>query len=198
MLKVALTGGIGSGKSTVAEIFGSLGAVVIDSDELARDAIERGGHGYDHVIARFGDSILSDGDIDRGKLAQIVFDDPSARKDLEAIIHPIVREMATKIINRVGENRVVINQIPLLVETNGASRFDLVISVEADLEIRRARLRDRGMKDYEINKRIAAQASGAEREAIADIVITNNGTLDDLTRSVETLWERELLPRTNA
>ncbi|NDE50902.1 MAG: dephospho-CoA kinase [Actinobacteria bacterium] len=101
MLKVALTGGIGSGKSTVAEIFASLGAVVIDSDELARDAIERGGHGYDHVIARFGDSILSDGDIDRGKLAQIVFDDPSARKDLEAIIHPIVREMATKIINRV-------------------------------------------------------------------------------------------------
>lgn len=198
MLNVALTGGIGAGKSTVAEIFATLGAVIIDSDELSREAIERGGHGYDRVIARFGDSILSDGDIDRSKLAAIIFDDESARKDLEAIIHPIVREMATRIMNRVGENRVVINQIPLLVETNRASRFDLVITVEADLEIRRERLRDRGMKDYEITKRIAAQTNSEAREAIADVVITNNGSLDDLTRNVETLWERELLPRVNS
>ena len=195
MLSVALTGGIGSGKSTVAEIFEDLGALVIDSDQLAREVIERGTSGYDAVLSRFGDSILKEGEIDRSALGAIVFADEKARKDLEAIIHPLVRERSEKIASRAGDSQIVINQIPLLVETSGAKRFDFVITVEADLEIRRERLRARGMKDYEISRRISAQASDDEREAIANIVITNNGSLDELTREVERVWDSELKSR---
>lgn len=195
MLSVALTGGIGSGKSTVAEIFEELGALVIDSDQLAREVIERGTSGYDAVLSRFGDSILKEGEIDRSALGAIVFADEKARKDLEGIIHPLVRERSEKIASRAGDSRIVINQIPLLVETSGAKRFDFVITVEADLEIRRERLRARGMKDYEISRRISAQASDDEREAIANIVITNNGSLDELTREVERVWDSELKSR---
>ena len=195
MLSVALTGGIGSGKSTVAEIFEDLGALVIDSDQLAREVIERGTSGYDAVLSRFGDSILKEGEIDRSALGAIVFADEKARKDLEAIIHPLVRERSEKIASRAGDSRIVINQIPLLVETSGAKRFDFVITVEADLEIRRERLRARGMKDYEISRRISAQASDDERKAIANIVITNNGSLDELTREVERVWDSELKSR---
>jgi len=194
MFTVALTGGIGSGKSTVADILEELGALVIDSDLLAREVIERGTNGYDQVVARFGDSILRDGEIDRSALGNIVFSDVAARKDLEGIIHPLVRERAEKIASRAGD-RVVINQIPLLFETKGSERFDFVISVEADEEIRKKRLRERGLKDYEINKRMAAQASDIQRASIANVVITNNGTIDDLTRKIEALWESELFPK---
>lgn len=195
MLSVALTGGIGSGKSTAAEIFEELGALVIDSDQLAREVIERGTSGYDAVLSRFGDSILKEGEIDRSALGAIVFADEKARRDLEGIIHPLVRERSEKIASRAGDSRIVINQIPLLVETSGAKRFDFVITVEADLEIRRERLRARGMKDYEISRRISAQASDEERKAIANIVITNNGSLDELTREVERVWDSELKSR---
>ena len=198
MFSVALTGGIGSGKSTVGEIFEELGAVVIDSDLLSREVMERGNPGYDQVLARFGDSILREGEIDRAALAAIIFADEGARRDLEAIIHPLVRERAERIASRVGENRIVINQIPLLFETSGARRFDYVITIQSDIEIRRERLRERGMKDYEISKRISAQASDEERASIADIVISNNGTLDELTRSVEQVWERDLLPKVSS
>ena len=195
MFSVALTGGIGSGKSTVAEILQELGALVIDSDALSREVIERGSDGFDQVIARFGDSILKDGEIDRVALGSIVFAEEKARKDLESIIHPLVRERAEKIAARAGEGRVVVNQIPLLFETRGAGRFDYVITVESDENLRRERLRARGMKDYEISRRIAAQASDQERASIADVVVNNNGSLDELSRSVEQLWERELLPK---
>ena len=119
MFSVALTGGIGSGKSTVAEILQELGALVIDSDALSREVIERGSDGFDQVIARFGDSILKDGEIDRVALGSIVFAEEKARKDLESIIHPLVRERAEKIAARAGEGRVVVNQIPLLFEKIG-------------------------------------------------------------------------------
>lgn len=195
MLSIALTGGIGSGKSLVGELFEELGAIVIDSDQLARQAIERGTPGFDSVLASFGDEILSDGEIDRSKLANIVFKDEKARRELESIIHPRVRDLATSIAAKVPDTGVLINQIPLLVETNGKSRFDLVITVSSDLELRRARLRDRGLKDYEIDKRIAAQANDEERAAIADFVIENNGSVEDLERSVSDLWEREIRPR---
>ncbi|MFM7874787.1 MAG: dephospho-CoA kinase [Actinomycetota bacterium] len=197
MLSIALTGGIGSGKSLAAEYFEELGAVVIDSDQLARDAIERGSPGFDEVVARFGDSILSGGEIDRSKLAEIVFRDEVARKDLEAIIHPRVREIATRIAARTAQDGVVINQIPLLFETNGQGRFDLVITVSASLENRRARLAERGLKSYEIERRIAAQASDEQRASIADIVIENNGSIEELERKVLEVWEREILPRSN-
>jgi dephospho-CoA kinase len=195
MLSVALTGGIGSGKSLAGEIFSSLGALVIDSDELARQVIERGAPGFDEVVARFGDGVLSDGLVDRNKLAAIIFEDESARRDLEAIIHPRVREAAAKIISAAKQGSVVINQIPLLFETKGANRFDLVITIEASIAIRKKRLIERGLKGYEIDQRMAAQASEAERISIANFVIRNDGSRDDFERAIERLYEVELLPR---
>lgn len=195
MLSIALTGGIGSGKSLAGEFFEELGAVVIDSDQLARQAIERGTPGFDSVVATFGDEILRDGEIDRSKLAEIVFRDEAARHELEAIIHPRVRELAANIAAKMPETGVLINQIPLLVETKGKSRFDLVITVASDSEIRRARLRERGLRDYEIDRRIAAQASDEERAAISDFVIVNNGSIEDLQRAISDLWEHEIRPR---
>ncbi len=197
MLSIALTGGIGSGKSLAAEFFEELGAVVIDSDQLARDAIERGTPGFDEVVASFGDAILSGGEIDRAKLAEIVFEDELARRNLEAIIHPRVRDIATRIAARVPQDGVVINQIPLLFETNGKSRFDVVITVASTLENRKARLAQRGMKSYEIERRINAQASDEQRASIADIVIENDGTQEELEARVAEVWEREILPRIN-
>lgn len=195
MLKVALTGGIGSGKSTVADFLDELGAYVIDSDQLARDVVERGTPGYEAVLAAFGDGILANGEIDRAKLAEIVFKDATARATLESIIHPLVRDAAEKIVKSLPADAVVINQIPLLVETDGAKRFDFVITVSADEDIRRRRLIERGMKDYEITKRLAAQVNDAAREAIANSIIRNNGSIDELRQVVEELWRLELLPR---
>lgn len=195
MLKVALTGGIGSGKSTVADFLDELGAYVIDSDQLARDVVERGTPGYEAVLAAFGDGILADGEIDRAKLAEIVFKDATARATLESVIHPLVRDAAEKMVKSLPADAVVINQIPLLVETDGAKRFDFVITVSADEDIRRRRLIERGMKDYEITKRLTAQVNDAAREAIAHSVIRNNGSIDELRQVVEELWRLELLPR---
>jgi dephospho-CoA kinase len=195
MLKVALTGGIGSGKSTVADFLDELGAYVIDSDQLARDVVECGTPGYEAVLAAFGDGILTDGEVDRAKLAEIVFKDAAARATLESIIHPLVRDAAEKMVKSLPANAVVINQIPLLVETEGAKRFDFVITVSADEDIRRRRLIERGMKDYEITKRLAAQVNDAAREAIAHSVIRNNGSIEELRHKVEALWRHDLVPR---
>ena len=194
MLKVALTGGIGSGKSAVAEILEECGAVIIDSDQLAREVIERGTPGYEAVLAAFGDNILTDGEIDRSKLADVVFQDQSERKNLEAIIHPLVREAAESLMRKLPLDSVVINQIPLLVETDGAKRFDFVITVSASEEVRRARLLQRGLKDYEITKRIQAQVDDSAREEIADSIVRNEGSLEDLRRIVEELWRNSLQP----
>jgi dephospho-CoA kinase len=195
MLKVALTGGIGSGKSTVAEFFDELGAFVIDSDQLARDVVERGTPGYEAVLAAFGDDILTDGEINRAKLAEIVFKDAAARATLESIIHPLVRDAAEKTVRNLPSDAVVINQIPLLVETDGAKRFDFVITVSADEDVRRRRLIERGMKDYEITKRLAAQVDDTAREAIAHFVIRNNSSIEELRQAIQVLWRNELLPR---
>ena len=195
MLSIALTGGIGAGKSLVAEMFAELGAICIDSDQLAREVIERGKPGFDEVIARFGDEVLVDGEIDRTKLAAIIFQNADARRDLENIIHPKVRELAAKITSRAVENAVVINEIPLLFETNGQDRFDLVITVEAHIDDRRTRLLTRGLKGYEIENRIAAQASREERESISDFVIENDGDISDLEKKVLSIWEKEIRPR---
>ncbi len=197
MLLVALTGGIGSGKSLAGDFFHSLGAIVADADQFARAGLERGSVGFDEVVKRFGDLILRAGQIDRRKLADIVFSDKKARLDLQAIVHPFVKESLNKIIAAAHENDVVIYQIPLLYETKSASRFDRVITVESDEEKRYARLREKGMKDYEISKRMAAQASRAERESIADFILINNGDKDQLMREVENLWDKSLLPLIN-
>lgn len=195
MLRVALTGGIGSGKSLVGEILEELGALVIDSDQLAREVIERGSPGYEEVVTAFGDSILSEGQIDRSKLAAVVFKESDLRKKLESIIHPLVREAAEKLARKLPSGAILINQIPLLVESDGAKRFDYVVTVSADEEIRRERLRLRGLKDYEITQRMAAQVSDLEREKIANYIIRNDGSIDELTRAVEALMANELLPR---
>jgi dephospho-CoA kinase len=186
---IALTGGIGAGKSLVAQYFSELGARVVDADQLSRVAIERGSEGFDQVLLRFGESILRDGDIDRKALADIIFVDASARADLEAIIHPRVRELFNDVVADLAPDETLIYEIPLLVESNTAANFDLIITVEADLEIRKERLRKRGMFISEIERRIAAQASREEREAQADHIITNDGDEDALLRSVENLWE---------
>jgi len=198
VIKVALTGGIGSGKSAAGDFFEDLGAVVVDADQLSRDVIERGTDGFDELVATFGDEILTNGILDRSKLGQIVFADPKARKTLEEIIHPRVAEAFEEIVEESPADAVIIYQIPILVETKGQDRFDYIITVEATLENRTARLKNRGLKGYEIEARLKAQASDAERAAIADAVFNNDGDLDQLLRQVENIYEDVLLPRARA
>jgi dephospho-CoA kinase len=192
MLVVGLTGGIGAGKSTVAQYFSSLGATVIDADQLARMAIQPGSTGFAEVEKRFGNAVIVDGRINRGKLADLIFSDPAARKDLEAIIHPRVQAMFADAVNELEEDEILIYEIPLLVETGAAEKFDYVITVEADLELRKERLMLRGMNEDQIEKRIASQSSQEAREAAADAVIRNDGDEDALLRQVENLWEGTL------
>lgn len=194
MLVVALTGGIGAGKSTVAQNFAELGALVIDADQLARMAIERGSDGFAEVLLRFGDEIVLNGDIDRKKLAEIVFSNEAARKDLEKIIHPRVQAIFSEAVEDLDEDDILIYEIPLLVETDAAEKFDYIITVEADEELRKERLLKRGLYISQIDKRMAAQATQESREAIADFVIYNDGDEDSLLRQVENLWESVLQP----
>jgi dephospho-CoA kinase len=198
VIKVALTGGIGSGKSAAGDFFEDLGAVVVDADQLARDVIERGTDGFDELVATFGDEILTNGILDRSKLGQIVFADLNARKTLEEIIHPRVAEAFEEIVQSSPADSVIVYQIPILVETKGQDRFDYIITVEATLENRTARLKNRGLKGYEIDARMKAQASDSERAAIADAVFKNDGDLDQLLRQVENIYEDVLLPRARA
>jgi|UniRef100_UPI00404A21B1 dephospho-CoA kinase len=195
MLVVALTGGIGAGKSTAARYFAELGALVIDADQLARIAIERGSEGFGEVILRFGEEITTNGDIDRRKLAELIFSDSQARTDLEAIIHPRVQALFAEAVEDLSENQILIYEIPLLVETGAAEKFDYVITVESDQDLRVSRLLKKGLYISQIDKRMATQASSQAREAIADSVIRNDGDEDSLLRQVENLWEGVLLPR---
>ena len=192
---VGLTGGIGSGKSLAAQFFSQLGALVIDADQLARSVIERGSEGFDEVLLRFGDTILRNGDIDRVALGQIVFENPQAKKDLEAIIHPRIRDEFEEAVASLNPGQILVYEIPLLVETNAADRFDYVVTVESQPELRKERLRARGMFHSDIEKRMASQATEAERRAVADCVITNDASEDELLRQVENVWESTILPR---
>ena len=192
---VGLTGGIGSGKSLAAQFFSQLGAIVIDADQLARSAIERGSEGFDEVLLRFGDTVLKNGDIDRVALGQIIFENPEAKKDLEEIIHPRIRAEFEEAVASLNPGQEMVYEIPLLVETKAADRFDFVITVESDAQLRKQRLRARGMFHSDIEKRIASQATEEQRRAIADCVLINDGTEDDLLRQVENVWESTILPR---
>ena len=198
MFIVALTGGIGSGKSAAGDCFEDLGAVVVDADQLARDVVERGTDGFDELVATFGDEILTNGVLDQSKLGAVVFANADELKKLEAIIHPRVSEAFAEIIEESPSDSVVIYQIPILVETAGRERFDYVITVETSLETRIQRLKERGMKGYEIEARIKAQASDADRAKIADAVFNNDGDLDQLLRQAENIYEDVLLPRARA
>ena len=194
MLIVALTGGIGAGKSHVAKYFHQLGSYVFDADQLARAAIERGSAGFDEVVTIYGDQILKDGDIDRRKLGEIIFADPTAKAKLEAIIHPEVKRLFEEAKNSLPLDAVLIYEIPLLVESNSGDRFDYSITVEADVETRTGRLKERGLATHEIVGRMAAQASREERVSYCDLVIENHGDEDALLRKVEEIWHSVLLP----
>ena len=189
MRVIGLTGGIGCGKSLAAEYFADLGALVIDADQLARAAIERGSSGFDEVVTVFGDSILRNGDIDRRALGELVFKDPALKVKLENIIHPWVRNEFEEAVASLKGDEVLVYEIPLMYETNAHERFDIVISVEASLENRISRLRAKGLHISEIESRIAAQATREQRESIADFLIENDGSEDDLLRKVENIWD---------
>ncbi len=194
MLLVALTGGIGSGKSLAAEFFAACGAQILDFDQLARDVVERGTEGFDEIVARFGDEVLKNGELDRAKLGEIVFADGIARKDLEAITHPKIRAAFDAVVADLEPDAILVSQIPLLAESSYAYPFDFVVTVSASEDTRRARLINRGMKDYQVTQRMQVQATDAQREAIADAVLINNGTEDELLRQVENLYEDRLYP----
>ena len=189
MRVIGLTGGIGCGKSLAAQYFSELGALVIDADQLARAAIERGSQGFDEAVSIFGDSILNNGDIDRKALGEIIFKNQVAKKKLEGIVHPYVRRQFEEAVSSLKADETLIYEIPLLVETGAQDRFDLVITVESDLENRISRLRQRGMHISEIEARIAAQATREQRVEIADFLIENDGTEDELLRQVENIWD---------
>ena len=190
MLVVALTGGIGSGKSTVGQIFAQLGATVIDSDQLARDVIERGSIGFNEVVAKFGDEILKNGEIDRQILASLVYKDPAKRAELEQITHPLIRKAFTKVVSSASPDSIIINQIPLLVESNHDYKFDHIITVSASESIRTDRLIKRGLTNEQIKQRMQAQATDQMREGIADSVIVNEKSEQEITDQVEKIWEQ--------
>ena len=191
MLLVGLTGGIGAGKSTVARMLADRGAVVFDADQLAREAIEPGTRGYEAVIDRFGSTIVgSDGSVDREVLADVVFEDEAARRDLEAIIHPEVGRLFREVTDaRRDTDDIVVHDIPLLVEAGMQDGFDVVVVVEAPEAVRIARLADRAMPEPEARERMAAQATDEERARVADVVIHNTGDMEELERQVDELWQ---------
>ena len=188
MLIVALTGGIGSGKTTVGDIFSELGAVVIDSDQLARAVLERGSKGFDLVVAKFGDAILKNGELDRSLLATLVFNDSQKRSELESITHPLIRQSFAEIIASLPREAIVINQIPLLFESKGAYKFDHIITISAPEELRIERLKNRGLGLSDIKKRMEAQASDVERESISNSIIRNDKDELHLRNQVESIW----------
>ena len=188
MLRVGLSGGIGSGKSTVARALSRRGAIVIDADAIAREVVEPGEPGLAAVVERFGPEVLDgDGRLDRPKLAALVFDDAAARADLNAIVHPRVAAETARRIAAAPSDAVVVIDVPLLVEA-ARSGYDAVVIVEAPEAVRLERLVDRGMSPDDARRRMAAQASDADRRKVADVVIDNSGSEDDLERQIDALW----------
>ncbi|MGH3367997.1 MAG: dephospho-CoA kinase [Nocardioidaceae bacterium] len=189
--RVVVTGGIGSGKSAVTRILAELGATVIDADQLAREVVAAGTSGLEEIVRTFGPDLLgADGELDRPAMGRKVFDDPTARTQLEAIIHPRVRQRSDEIEAALAPGTVVVLDIPLLVETGQADRFDAVIVVDVPVEVQVERLAERGMSEHQVRSRIGAQASREQRLAIADFVIDNTGTLDELRPRVAEVFER--------
>ncbi len=185
-MRVGLTGGIASGKSTVSEMFTDLGAVIIDGDVLAREVVAKGTPGLESVIEAFGEDLLTlEGELDRPAMGAIVFNDEEKRKQLESIVHPLVFERYAALEAATGLDDVVIHDIPLLAESGRAGEFDAVVVVDVPEEVQMERmLRDRGWTEADSRARIASQATREDRLAIATHVIENVGTLDDLRSRV--------------
>ncbi|MEU7833070.1 dephospho-CoA kinase [Nonomuraea sp. NPDC049129] len=196
MLKIGLTGGIGSGKSEVSKRLAARGAVVIDADKIAREVVEPGTPGLARVVAVFGDEVLHpDGSLNREKLGAIVFADPDKLATLNGIVHPLVGERVADLQRQTADDAIMVYDVPLLAENRLAPMYDVVIVVDAADEVRIARLAEhRGMPEHDAKARIAAQATRQDRLAIADIVIDNEGDLDDLEARVAQVWD-DLLAR---
>ncbi|MCB5907199.1 dephospho-CoA kinase [Streptomyces pinistramenti] len=192
MVKVGLTGGIGAGKSEVSRLLASYGAVIVDADKIAREVVAPGTPGLAAVVAEFGDGVLaSDGTLDRPKLGGIVFADAEKLKALNAIVHPLVGARSAELEGAAGPDAVVVHDVPLLTENGLAPLYDLVVVVDAAPETQLDRLvRLRGMTADEAKSRMAAQASREQRLAVADLVIDNDGRMEDLAPQVRAVWER--------
>ncbi|MCM0615760.1 dephospho-CoA kinase [Paenarthrobacter sp. MSM-2-10-13] len=196
MLKIGLTGGIASGKSSVASRLRELGAILVDADLIAREVVEPGTPGLERVVGAFGPGILdANGRLDRPKLGSMVFQDPSQREVLNSIIHPLVREVAAAIVASAGPGDIVVQDIPLLVETGQGSNFHLVVVVDAPDDVRVQRMVEfRQMTTEDALARMASQATRAERNAAADVVLDNSGTREQLLAAVDALWTHRLAP----
>lgn len=200
MLRVGLTGGIGSGKSTVSALLASHGAVVIDYDLLAREVVEPGTPALAEIAERFGTGVIAeDGTLNRPALGAIVFADPQALRDLEGITHGAIKARAVEIESSVRDDQIVVHDNPLLVEMGAVSHMDVVIVVDVPEEVQIDRLvRLRGMSESDARARIATQASREERAGVADIIVDNTGPQDELVTIVGDVWNNELvglLPR---
>jgi dephospho-CoA kinase len=195
VLRIGLTGGIGSGKSTVAALLAERGAVVVDADRIAREVVEPGTPGLAAVVEAFGEGVrTADGALDRPALAAVVFADPEQRRRLDAIVHPLVRARAAEQIAALPGDAVVVQDVPLLVETGQASSYDLVLVVEAAEDRRVPRLVARGLAEDDARARIAAQASDDQRRAVADVVLRNDGTPEQLRAQVDRFWAERVEP----
>ncbi|MFI1795863.1 dephospho-CoA kinase [Streptomyces sp. NPDC020379] len=192
MLKVGLTGGIGAGKSEVSRLLASYGAVVVDSDRIAREVVEPGTPGLAAVVAEFGPEVLTaEGALDRPRLGAVVFADPDRLAALNAIVHPLVRARSAELEAAAAPDAVVVHDVPLLAENGLAPLYDLVVVIDAGTRTRLDRLvRLRGMTPDEARARMAAQATREQRLAVADFVIDNDGPLEALAPQVEGVWAR--------
>lgn len=194
MLKVGLTGGIGSGKSTVTGRLEELGAVVVDADRIAREVVEPGRPALERIRATFGAEVIAaDGTLDRPALGRIVFADAAAREKLEAIVHPAVRERTARLVAAAPPDAVVVHDVPLLVEKRMEKDYDLVVVVVASEQTRLKRLvESRGMTAQDASARIRAQARDAERAAVADVTLPNDTDVESLLTRVDALWRERL------
>lgn len=192
VLRIGLTGGIGAGKSEVARHLAGHGAVVIDADVLAREVVAPGSAGLQEVVAAFGEHVRdANGGLDRAALAKVVFGDEPARRRLEAIIHPRVRARTEELVQAAPSDAVVVNDVPLLVESGLAASYHLVVVVEAAEAVRVVRLvQHRGMSQEDAQARIRSQASDADRRRAADVLLVNDGPVAELHAAVDTLWRR--------
>jgi dephospho-CoA kinase len=191
VLLVGLTGGIGSGKSTVARLLERRGAAVIDADQLAREAVAKGTPGFDRVVDAFGpDVVMPDGDLNRSALAVRIFSDPAQKATLEAIVHPEVARRFGEVVDAYrATDRIVVYVTPLLVELGMAPAFDVVVVVTASPHLRVSRVAsDRGLSPDEVRGRMAAQATDEQRMEVADVLIDNDGSLAELERQAGRLW----------
>ncbi len=191
MLLVGLTGGIGSGKSTVARLLERLGAVVIDADQLGRDAVAKGTQGFEAVVRAFGEEIVApDGNLDRRALAAIIFSDPERKSALESIVHPeVARRFGEQVDELRGTDRVVVYVSPLLVELGLAPAFDVVIVVTASPHLRVSRVASgRDLSPDDVRGRMASQATDEQRMEVADILVDNDGSLGELEPQVDRIW----------